>query len=277
MLQSLQDNLTWNAVADWAQSLFDLLVVWFVFYQLLRLIKGTRAERVLLGLVIVVIMYVMSSPFVLGLSASYWLLDRFIGSIILVVVVLFQQDLRRALADFAAQPFSWARSEGKQAHLAEELVRACFRLSDARLGGLIALEMQGDLEPYLRDAFQIDGRLSKELLFAIFNPEHANPLHDGAVVIRGDRIVAAGVFLPLSSDPRIPRHLGTRHRAAIGLSEDTDAIVLIVSEETGRVSVARAGVLHLALDPNGLREVLQKQLGVRDKRGSKATSPEVRA
>lgn len=264
MLDRLIERLSWDALVDTAQSLVDLVVVWFVFYQLLRLIKGTRAERVLLGLVIVVIVYVMSGPLVFGLAASHWLLDRFIGSIILVVVVLFQQDLRRALADFAAQPFSWTRSEGKQAHLAEELVRACYRLSESSLGGLIALEMQGDLEPYLRDAFQIDGRLSKELLFAIFNPEHANPLHDGAVIIRGDRVVAAGAFLPLSSDPRIPRDLGTRHRAAIGLSEDTDAVVLIVSEETGRVSAARGGVLHLDLTQNELREYLQSQLGVRD-------------
>lgn len=264
MFAWLRETFDIYSANDLMRALADLTIVYLAIYQVLLLIQGTRAVQVLMGLVLVIIGYFLSREEFLGLTTLHWLLDKFIASFILLVVVLFQQDIRRGLANVGQNRLLSGESSREEAYLVEEVVRACFQLSRLSLGGLMAIEMRGDLERYAEDGFRLDAKVSRELLFAIFNPEHANPLHDGATVIRRDRVVAAGCFLPLSSDPRIPRALGTRHRAGIGLSEDTDAIVLIVSEETGRVSVALGGVLHLGLDQNALREFLQKQLGVRD-------------
>lgn len=263
MISTLRDFIDLQATLDVAASTLDFLIVYFVVYQTLLLTRGTRAVQMLIGLLIVIVGYFVTRDGYLGLTTINWLLDKFIGSFILVVVVLFQQDIRRGLATLARSPLYSSLSSSKEAVRVEELVRACSMLAQHRLGGLLVVERRGDLSQYTDEAVQIDAIISKEALYAIFNPANANPLHDGAVVIRDDRVVCAGAFLPLTSNPRVPKHLGTRHRAAIGLSEDTDAVVVVVSEETADISIAVNGVLRSGLSANALRQELQNLLGVK--------------
>jgi uncharacterized protein (TIGR00159 family) len=276
MFTALQDLVSIHGTLDLLLMVVDFVVVYVLIYQVLVLIRGTRAVSVLVGLLFLIVFYFISKDEYLGLSTLQWLLDKFIGSFILVVVVLFQQDIRRALSSFAKTRLFSGLTPQQGAQLVEELVRACNTLSRHRVGALIAVEREGDLTQYADEGVHLDAAITNELLFAIFNPDNANPLHDGAVVVRGDRIAAAGAFLPLTSNPRVDKTLGTRHRAAIGLTEDTDAVVLIVSEETGIISVALGGKLSRNLDANALRQVLHVVLGTRvadgrARRGKSAT------
>jgi diadenylate cyclase len=271
MISQLREFIDLQATLDVVVSMLDFLIVYFVVYQVLMLIRGTRAVQMLVGLLFVIVGYFVTKDEYLGLTTINWLLDKFIGSFILVVVVLFQQDIRRGLTTLARSPLFSGLSSSKEALRVEELVRACSMLAQHNLGGLMVIERRGDLSQFTDEAVRIDAIVSKEALFAIFNPANANPLHDGAVVIRDDRIVCAGAFLPLTSNPRVPKHLGTRHRAAIGLSEDTDAVVVVVSEETAEISIAVNGELRHGLSPNTVRQELQNLLGV--KAETKGTAP----
>ena len=246
----------WDAVF----VLLDIAIVYTLVYQILLLIRGTRAVQMLVGLLLIIFGFFVSQDEYLGLSTLHWLLDKFIGSFILVVVVLFQNDIRRALSSFGRSSMFSNLSSGQGAQLVEELVRAAVLLSRNRIGGLMVLERGGDLSQFAEEGIALDALVTHQAIYAAFNPANANPLHDGAMLIRGDRIVAAGCFLPLSTNPRIDKALGTRHRAAIGLTEDNDAVVLVVSEETGTISVATGGRLERDLDANALRDALQSLL-----------------
>lgn len=263
MLEDLATSLQIYSWWDLIATVLDFGIVYFVIYQILLLIRGTRAVQMLVGLLLIIVGYFVTQDDGLGLSTIHWLLDKFIGSFILVVVVLFQQDIKRGLATLARSRVFSGLSSGQEAQLVEELVRASSMLSERRIGALIVIERSADLSPFAEEGVKVDAMVSKETLFAIFNPANANPLHDGAVIVRDARVLAAGVFLPLTSNPRVDKRLGTRHRAGIGLSEDTDAAVLIVSEETGQVSIALAGNLQRGIGTNSLRELLQELLGVR--------------
>ena len=263
MLTSLQEALRIYSTIDLLLSVVDFVVVYLLIYQLLVLIRGTKAVGVLVGLLVLIVFYFVSKDEYLHLSTLHWLLDKFIGSFILVIVVLFQQDLRRALSSVAKTSLFSGMTAQEGAHLVEELVRACTSLSANKLGALIAVERDGDLSQYADDGIKVDAAVTRETLYAVFNPANANPLHDGAVIVRGDRIVSAGAFLPLTSNPRVEKTLGTRHRAAIGLTEDTDSAVLVVSEETGIISVALGGKLSRNLDANALRQLLHVLLGTK--------------
>ncbi len=247
-------------------AVIDFLVVYLLIYQVLVLIRGTRAIQMLIGLVLVIIFYFLSKDQYLGLSTVNWALNKFIGSIIIIIVILFQVDIRRGLSKFGTSRLFGGLASQQDAVYVEELVRAAANLAEERIGALIAIERDADLSLYADDAIPVDARLTREMLYAIFNPANRNPLHDGAVVVRDGRIVAAGCFVPLTSNPRVDKSLGTRHRAAIGLSEDTSAVVLVVSEETGIVSVAIDGKLTRRLDSNELRELLQRSLGANARR-----------
>lgn len=270
MLTPIKDILSIQTTLDLILMVVDFAVVYLLIYQILVLIRGTKAVGVLVGLLFAIVFYFVSKDEYLGLSTLHWLLDKFIGSFILVVVVLFQQDIRRALASFARTSLFSGLTAQEGAQLVEELVRACTNLSKNRIGALIAVERDGDLSEYAEDGIRVDAAVTHQTLYAVFNPANANPLHDGAVILRGDRIVAAGAFLPLTSNPRVDKVLGTRHRAAIGLTEDTDAAVLVVSEETGIISVALGGKLSRKLDANSLRQLLHVLLGTG---GGKSASP----
>lgn len=242
-------------------TVIDITLIFFLIYQALLLIRGTRAVQMVLGLGVLLIFYFVSKEEYFGLQTIHWALEKFMGAIIVVVVILFQGEIRRGLFKFGRNRIFGGNTEREETYLTEELVRACSRMSEERIGALIAIDRESDLTRFTEEAIQIDARTSREILYAIFNPANRNPLHDGAVIIIEGRIAAAGCFVPLTSNPRIDKSLGTRHRAGIGLSEDTSSIVLIVSEETGVISVAIDGTLHRRFDAKSLREVLQLALG----------------
>ncbi|MFT4704350.1 MAG: diadenylate cyclase [Bradymonadia bacterium] len=262
MFASLTEALSIGSAWDLILTVVDFAIVYTLIYQILLLIRGTRAVQMLVGLLLIIFGYFISRDEYLGLSTLHWLLDKFIASFILLIVVLFQNDIRRALSSFGRTSYFSGLSSEQGAQLVEELVRAAVMLGRNRIGGLIVVERDGDLSPFAEEGIQVDALVTHETLYATFNPANANPLHDGAAVIRGDRLVAAGCFLPLSSNPRIDKALGTRHRAAIGLTEDNDALVVVVSEETGTISIAKDGKLERDLDANALRDVLQRELGL---------------
>jgi uncharacterized protein (TIGR00159 family) len=236
--------------------IIDAAIVYYVIYRLLLLIKGTRAVPMLIGLLAMIVLYFLSQDAFMGLPTFNWLLEKFIGSLFLIIVVVFQADIRRALVAFGGAQFFTNFRSASEAQVLDELVKVSTVLAEKRIGALIIIERDANLDAYMEEAVKLDARVSKELLHALFVPERQNPLHDGAVVVRHGRVAAAGVFLPMSVNPQNDRALGTRHRAALGLSEETDAVVIVVSEERGVVSVALDGHLERELSPATLRDRL---------------------
>ena len=241
-------------------TILDVAIVYYLIYRVLLIIKGTRAVPMLMGLVVIVGFYIMSQPAWLDLPTFNWLIEQFIGSLFLIVVVLFQADIRRALAAVGRTQWLSSFRSGAGAQFIDEMVKATSALAQQSIGALIVVERTADMSPFMEDSSRLDARVSKELLYSLFVPERQNPLHDGAVVICEGRIEAAGVFLPMSVNPQIDRALGTRHRAALGLSEETDALCIVVSEERGTVSLAFEGVLEQDLAPHAFRQRLTELL-----------------
>ncbi len=252
------DILHWKDGKDIIVAVMDFVIVYFVVYRLLLLIKGTRAVQVLMGLTVVIGMFFVSKNDVMTLTTTHWLIDKFIVNFIIILVILFQTDVRRALAQFGRTQWLTNARSIEEAPVLEEVIKASAMLSQRRIGGLIAIERNAQLDEITEEGIRIDATVSKDLLFSLFLPEHQNPLHDGAAVIQKGRISAAGCFLPLTNSPKVEKTLGTRHRAAIGLSEDTDAAVIVVSEETGTISVAYREELYRDLDANTMRDLLQR-------------------
>lgn len=237
----------------------DIILVAFVIYYALRMIEGTRAVQVLFGLVLLVVLYYFSQR---GLFTLNWILGQFLGSIILIIVILFQNDIRRGLAAIGRRPFLLKMSPGKSRQLyAEEVVKAASYLANRHIGALIAIERGNSLSDFIEIGMRIDALVSRELIISIFNP--TSPLHDGGIIIVGNRIVSAGSFFPLVTDPDLERELGTRHRAALGLTAETDAVVIAVSEETGTISLAAGGEIVRGLDATSLNNKLLEALGTK--------------
>jgi len=234
-------------------DLLDILLVAFILYQIILLIRGTIAIRLLLGLAGLLRLYAASQ--FLGLSTLYWILNNFFGAILLVLVVVFQHDIRRALSSMGRSGFLKMRGEGGS-ELVEELVTTADALSKKSIGALIVIEREVEVENCLEVGTEIDAKVTSEILTSIFLPY--SPIHDGAVIIQKGKLTKAGCFLPLSRNHELSKTLGTRHRAAIGLTEVTDAVVLVVSEETGAVSLAVSGRITRGLDQNTLRKMLRK-------------------
>ena len=209
--------------------------------------------QVLIGLGFVTALYVVAKAG--ELVSLYFILDKFLVYFVLAVIILFQQDIRRALAR-AGGKFFPTSSVQSDVSLHEELIKACFTLASRRIGALVALEREASLDEYVEPATRVDAHVTHELLQSIFHP--TSPLHDGAVVVRDGKLAAAQVFLPLSLSKNMSRFFGTRHRAALGLTEETDAVVIIVSEERGAVSIANGGHLRPCADANELREQIQE-------------------
>ncbi|MGI9862637.1 diadenylate cyclase CdaA [Moorella naiadis] len=235
----------------------DISVVAFVIYKFMMLIKGTRAVQLIKGLVVLVVASVIAAR--LHLATINWLLSQLRLVIVVALPVVFQPELRRALEQlgrgkFFARPLTVLGAEDME-KLINELVRAMQVLAKNRTGALVVVERETGLNDYIETGIRVDGVVSAELLINIFVP--LTPFHDGAAIIRGDRVVAAGCFLPLSESPYLSKQLGTRHRAALGISEISDAVVLIVSEETGVISVAEGGKLTRFLEEKNLKELLQ--------------------
>jgi diadenylate cyclase len=233
----------------WTDAI-DIAFVAFIVYRVALLIRGTRAVQMVLGLALLGVAYLASQMF--GLFTLNWLLNNFLGSLMIILVVIFQADIRRALTRFGTGPFLGFR--GVSGVTAEEISQAAGWLSAHRIGGLIAIEREVGLSDYIEAGRPMDARLSAPLLETIFMP--GSPLHDGAVIVKGDQVVAAKCLLPLSGSRELDT-LGTRHRAAIGLTEETDAAVIVVSEEDGTISLAKGGVLTRHLEPATLRQRLE--------------------
>ena len=236
-------------------SIVDITLMTVIIYRLLVLIKGTRAMQMVLGIFIFV-----GSAFVISqlypLTSIKWVLDKFYSSIIIIIVVLFQEDLRRVLSRMGKKPFlSPGENNVSSKQILDEITRAVFNLSSKRTGALIVIERNIILSKYIDIGILIEGRISNEILMAIFHT--SSPIHDGAVIIQQGRIAAAGCFLPLSRDEAVDPNLGTRHRAAIGISQETDALVLVVSEETATISLVVDGKMTRNLDPKDLRKILR--------------------
>ncbi|HKD19393.1 MAG TPA: diadenylate cyclase CdaA [Thermoanaerobaculia bacterium] len=241
-------NFTWRDAVD-------IIVVAVVTYFLLRLIRGTRAVQMVIGLFAVFAVYAAAS--LLNLVALTTILKALIFYVPFAIIVLFSHELRRALAVFGRTPFFSFFSGFHAEETVSEIVLAVTSLSARRVGALIVLERREGLKTYIENGSPIDSTVSYELLVTLFAP--GTPLHDGAVIVSGDRIAAAASFLPLSLKEGLPKRFGTRHRAAIGISEETDALAILVSEERGTISLARAGELQEDLDAKSLRDLLYRE------------------
>lgn len=240
----------------WSLDLLDILLVAFIIYRLILLIKGTRTVQMLLGLAVLLVVYVASQ--VGGLYTLNWLLDNFLSSIILVIVVIFQNDIRRALMHMGRNPFFADQSFREEDKAIDELVKGCTALAAKRYGALVVIERETGINDFLEIGTELDAKLSADLLGAVFHPQ--SPIHDGAVIIQRGRLTRAGCFLPLTQNPSVSPRLGTRHRAAIGLTELVDAVAIVVSEETGKISVVISGKLTRDLDSATLRKVITRLL-----------------
>ncbi|MBN1653581.1 MAG: diadenylate cyclase CdaA [Deltaproteobacteria bacterium] len=235
-------------------DLTDIVLVAAVLYYLLLILKGTRAMQTGIGLGLVFIVYQASKR--LGLVTLYAMLDTFITSLVVLIIVIFQNDIRRALMRFGRQPIFTSARAALESQVIEEVVRAAAALAKKHIGALIVFERDAILDEFIESGTTIDAAVSKELLYSIFIPSLENPVHDGAVIIRDGRVWQAGAFLPLSRTNKIDPMFGTRHRAAVGLTEETDAVVVVVSEERGEVSFCFNGNIVRNLESASLRKVL---------------------
>lgn len=242
------------------RELIDLALLWFAIYQIMLLIRRTRAVQMVYGLLAVVLLWALTGPYSpLRLQAVNWVLSKVLIYGAFVVIVIFQNPIRQALAQFGRNPFRRFRQQDSFEQMIEEIALACSAMGSRRIGALIVVERIHGLKNYVETGIELDAKVSYDLLINIFTPK--TPLHDGAVIISENRIKGASCFLPLTTDPYISREFGTRHRAAIGISEETDAVAIVVSEERGVVSVAIDGALHQNLDTRALRGLLEEQLG----------------
>jgi uncharacterized protein (TIGR00159 family) len=251
---------------DVVSATIDIAIVFFVIYRLMLLIKGTRALQMLVGIFVVLGLFLISNDSVLGLTTLHWLLEKFVNYFLVILIILFQPDIRRALSQVGKNPLFLVGVRKDGTSIYEEVIKAAVRLSEKSLGGLIVLEREADLTPYTEEAIPIDAKVTADALFSMFIPTHENPLHDGAVIIREGRISHAGCFLPLTENPKVDKSLGTRHRAAIGLAESTDAVIVIVSEETGTISIAHDGGIYRGYDAGTLRDELMELFGPRGRK-----------
>lgn len=232
------------------RDIVDILVVAFIIYRVILLVKGTRAVSVFYGLLLLLVIYYFSGE--VGLDTLHWLLANFLGSLFLVIIILFQRDIRKALAEMGAGRLFFRSKSGLV--ILDELILSLVSMAQKRIGALVVIEKNTPLGDVLESGVELKAEFSKDLLETIFYPN--TPLHDGAVIIRGNKIVAAGCILPLAVGIKSKWDYGTRHRAAMGITEETDAIAVVVSEERGKISVAVGGRIISSLDEVRLRRVL---------------------
>lgn len=243
----------------WVLDLLDILLVTLLFYRLLILVKGTRSAQMYVGLLIIVVIGLVAREF--DMIAVRWIVDSLKTVWLIAFVILFQPELRHALAQFGRTRYFRSFLRGDHFGVLGEVVRGVETLAQRRHGALIVLERNVGLRNFVETGTRLDAKVSAELLVTLFSP--GSPLHDGAVILREDTMVAASCILPLSTDPRTAVTFGTRHRAAIGLSEESDAAIIVVSEETGAISVAYRGLLRQRLDEGELRSELSRIFRVR--------------
>ena len=233
MMTYLAALLTWRHFIN----LIDILVIWFLIYELMVLVRGTRAVQLFKGIIIIIVVKLIS--WYIGLTTVSWVMDQIINWGVIAMVVIFQPEIRRGLEHLGrGTMFTRTKTENEEEEaLITQLDQAIQYMSKRRIGALIAIEMDTGLEEYIETGIPLDAEVTGALLINTFIPN--TPLHDGAVIIKGGRIAVAAAYLPLSDSKLIPKELGTRHRAAVGISEVTDALTIVISEETGGVSITK--------------------------------------
>lgn len=252
------------------RDLVDVLIVAVAIYEILTLVRGTRAVQMAVGAGLLVLLFYASRW--AHLQTVNWIIRNMVGYLVFALIVLFQSDIRRALAHFGRTPFGAFFTRSQRAEeMIEEVVVAAGILSGQKVGGIVAIERSIGLRNYIEGGIPLDATVTNDLLVTIFRP--GTPLHDGAVIIQGERIAAAACFLPLTVNPRVSKDFGTRHRAAIGLTEETDAVTVIVSEETGRISLALEGGIESPLTTDTLRQRLRELLTARRRESRELSRP----
>lgn len=253
------DNITNTTIEQWSdyialygKPLIEIAVISFVFYMLLLVIRGTRTAQIVKGLGVIIIVFFLVRKF--ELESINWLLSKVFAFSVIAFIIIFQNDLRKALAQIG-QNRLFGKTLGSKKWV-EEIVKAMILLAKKRIGALVIIERKTGLKNYIETGVELEAIISRELLVTIFMT--TTPLHDGAVVVRDEKMAAALCILPLSQSPYLDKTVGTRHRAAMGISEETDAVSIVVSEETGSVSVVVNGQMQRDLDEKSLREQLQK-------------------
>ena len=237
------------------RDVLDIAIVTVLIYEVLKLIRGTRAAQMVAGAGLMVGLLFLSQA--AHLETVNWIIRNAVGYVVFAAIVLFQSDIRRALAHFGRAPFFRLLAKGHAAEEAlEEIVVAAGMLSKDRVGAIIAIEREIGLRNYIEGGIPLDAKVSYDLLVTIFNTN--SPLHDGAVIVQDDRIAAAACFLPLTVNPRLSRELGSRHRAAIGLTEENDSVAVVVSEESGKISLVLDGAIERGLTKDELRTRLRR-------------------
>jgi diadenylate cyclase len=239
-------------------SALDVLLLAIIFYQILLLIRGTRAAQVMIGMLLVVGLFILSNVF--PLTTVNWMMNKFYSSFIIILIIIFQDDIRHVLSTMGRRKIFVGDEKSSSHQIIDEISRAAAALAAKRIGALIVVERGIILSRYVDIGVPLEARVSKEILLAIFHP--SSPIHDGAVILQSGRIAAAGCFLPLTRDEHVDPNLGTRHRAAIGISEETDALVVVVSEEGASMAIVEDGVITRKPDSKTLREELTKRLVV---------------
>jgi len=259
MMDWLSELLRRRPAVSWG-DLLDVLLVSILIYELLLLIRGTRAMQMALSGGFLIALFFISQW--LDLETVNWVIRNLATYVVFAIIVLFQADIRRALAHFGrAQFFKYFERSSSDDETVEELVVAATTLAARRIGAIVVIERQIGLRNYSEGGIPLDATVTYDLLTSIFQPN--SPLHDGAVIVQGNRIAAAACFLPLSVNPRVSRELGTRHRAALGLTEENDAVAIVVSEESGAISLAISGSLERGVEAAMLRRRLESLLNVR--------------
>ncbi|MGG3560561.1 diadenylate cyclase CdaA [Neobacillus rhizosphaerae] len=254
------DFTVWKYLA----SIVDIVLVWYVIYKLINVIKGTKAVQLLKGILVILLVRVVSE--FLGLVTLSWMMQQAINWGFLAIIIIFQPELRRALEQLGRGRF-FSRSsnpdDDDQEKTVEAIIKATDYMAKRRIGALVSIERETGMGDYIETGIPLNSTISSELLINIFIPN--TPLHDGAVIIQKNSVAAAACYLPLSESPFISKELGTRHRAALGISEVTDSITVVVSEETGSISLTRNGELHRDLKSEGLKELLTSELVIHNK------------
>jgi len=248
------------------RDIIDISLVSYITYRFLALIRGTRGAQMTFGIMFLLLFYVVTYYY--RLTAVQWLLSNLLTYIVFGIIVLYQNEIRRGLAGIGTTRLlgHYRKKPGIKSY--EEIILAATTLASKKIGGLIVIERDIGLRNYAESGIALDAVLTYDLLVTIFSPN--TPLHDGAVIIQHNRIIAAGCFLPLTLDPYLSKELGTRHRAAIGITEETDAVAIIVSEETGAISTAIEGEITRNIDGSGLRAILSSAMETPQARASKA-------
>jgi len=259
--------LLWEIV----KPLLEILILWAMIYQILVFFEGTRAFQVFKGIIYLIIAFFLFQ--LLGLDTLNWLLTKFFAISIIALVIIFQQELRHGLARLGQQHFfNFGLEESEIVAIIDEITSATYKLSKQKIGCLLAIERETKLQAYIESGLTIDAQISSELIQSVFNTQ--SPIHDGGIITRGNRIVAVSCLFPLSDNPNFSKIIGTRHRAALGITEQTDTIVIMVSEETGEISAACDGRFIPIVNRERLVNILKDLLIFESKKKKKKHSKE---